>query len=82
MRPRILFVVQCLEIGGAETVLIGPLNTIDYSRYDVDIFLHSHHGEMMPFVPKEVNLLPEIPIYAQIERVTSMCSHRVMRANQ
>ena len=53
MRLRILFVVQCLEIGGAETVLIGPLNTIDYSRYDVDIFFHSHHGEMMPFVPKE-----------------------------
>ena len=66
-KPRILFVMHYLEIGGAETALIGLLNTIDYSRYDVDLFLHSHHGEMMPFVPKEVNLLPEIPIYAQIE---------------
>ena len=68
MKPRILFVMHYLEIGGAETALIGLLNAIDYSRYDVDLFLHSHHGEMMPFVPKEVNLLPEIPIYAQIER--------------
>ena len=68
MKPRILFVMHYLEIGGAETALIGLLNTIDYSRYDVDLFLHSHHGEMMPFLPKEVNLLPEIPIYAQIER--------------
>lgn len=67
-KPRILFVMHYLEIGGAETALIGLLNAIDYSRYDVDLFLHSHHGEMMPFVPKEVNLLPEIPIYAQIER--------------
>ena len=68
MKPRILFVMHYLEIGGAETALIGLLNAIDYSRYDVDLFLHSHHGEMMQFVPKEVNLLPEIPIYAQIER--------------
>ena len=68
MRPRILFVMHYLEIGGAETALIGLLNAIDYSRYDVDLFLHSHRGEMMTFVPKEVNLLPEIPIYAQIER--------------
>lgn len=68
MKPRILFVMHYLEIGGAETALIGLLNAIDYSRYDVDLFLHSHHGEMMQFVPKEVNLLPEIPVYAQIER--------------
>ena len=67
-KPRILFVMHYLEIGGAETALIGLLNTIDYSRYDVDLFLYSHHGEMMSFVPNEVNLLPEIPIYAQIER--------------
>ena len=68
MKPRILFVMHYLEIGGAETALIGLLNAIDYSHYDVDLFLHSHQGEMMAFVPKEVNLLPEIPIYAQIER--------------
>ncbi len=68
MKPRILFVMHYLEIGGAETALIGLLNAIDYSRYDVDLFLHSHRGEMMAFVPKEVNLLPEVPIYAQIER--------------
>ena len=68
MKPRILFVMHYLEIGSAETALIGLLNAIDYSRYDVDLFLHSHQGEMKTFVPKEVNLLPEIPIYAQIER--------------
>ena len=68
MKPHILFVMHYLEIGGAETALIGLLNAIDYSRYDVDLFLHSHHGEMMAFVPKEVILLPEIPVYGQIER--------------
>ena len=68
MKKRILFVMHYLELGGAETALIGLLNAIDYSKFDVDLFLHSHRGEMLPFVPKEVNLLPEIPLYAQIER--------------
>lgn len=56
-----------MEIGGAESALIGLLQAIDYSRYDVDLFLHAHRGEMMQFIPKEVNLLPEISAYACIE---------------
>lgn len=57
-----------LEIGGAETALIGLLNAIDYSRYDVDLFLYSHRGEMMAFVPKEVNLLSENQSYSCLEK--------------
>lgn len=56
-----------LELGGAETALIGMLQAIDYIRYDVDLFLYAHRGEMMQFIPKEVNLLPEIKEYAHIE---------------
>ena len=56
-----------LEIGGAESALIGLLQSIDYTRFDVDLFLHCHRGEMMQFIPKEVNLLPEIKEYAHIE---------------
>ena len=56
-----------MEIGGAESALIGMLQTIDYTRYDVDLFLHAHRGEMMQFIPKEVNLLPELKVYAHIE---------------
>lgn len=67
-KKRIFIAMHYLEIGGAETALIGLLQALDYSRYDVDLFLYAHRGEMMQFVPKEVNLLPEIPIYAQIER--------------
>ena len=56
-----------MEIGGAETALIGMLQAIDYFKYDVDLFLYAHRGEMMQFIPKEVNLLPEIKAYAHIE---------------
>ena len=57
-----------LELGGAEAALIGMLQAMDYDRYDVDLFLHSHQGEMMQFIPKEVNLLAEIKEYSMIEK--------------
>ena len=67
-KKRIFISMHYLELGGAETALIGMLQSMDYSRYDVDLFLHSHRGEMMQFLPKEVNLLPEIQEYAMIEK--------------
>ena len=60
--------IHYLEIGGAETSLIGLLGAIDYSQYDVDLFVYSHRGELMRMIPPQVHLLPEIPVYAQIER--------------
>ena len=56
-----------MEIGGAEMALVGLLQALDYTKYDVDLFLHAHRGEMMQFIPKEVNLLPEKKEYAHIE---------------
>ena len=56
-----------MEIGGGEISLIGLLQAIDYTQYDVDLFVYSHQGELMQFIPQEVNLLPEIAEYAQIE---------------
>ena len=67
MKKRIFISMHYMEIGGAESALIGMLQSIDYSRYDVDLFLYAHRGEMMQFIPKEVNLLPEIKEYAHIE---------------
>ena len=57
-----------MELGGAEISLVGLLQAMDYSKYDVDLFVYSHRGDLMQYIPKEVNLLPEIPAYAQIER--------------
>ena len=56
-----------MEIGGAEISLIGLLQSIDYTLCDVDLFVYRHTGELMEFIPKEVNLLPEIGAYTQIE---------------
>lgn len=67
MKKRIFISMHYMEIGGAEMALVGLLQALDYSKYDVDLFLHAHRGEMMQFIPKEVNLLPEIKEYAHIE---------------
>lgn len=67
-KPRILIVMHYLEIGGAESALIGLLQTLDPSRVDVDLFLYDHRGELMKFVPKWVNVLPVIPEYSMLER--------------
>lgn len=67
-KPRILILIHYLEIGGAEISLIGLLNAIDKAKYDVDLFVYSHQGELMQLIPEGVNLLPEIPKYSTLER--------------
>lgn len=61
-------VMHYLEIGGAETALIGLLNALDPNRVEADLFLHDHRGEMMQFVPSWVNVLPAIKQYTVLER--------------
>lgn len=67
-KTTILFAIHYLELGGAEMSLIGLLDALDYTKYDVDLFVYSHRGELMELIPPQVHLLPEIPEYAQIER--------------
>lgn len=55
---RVLIVSHAMEIGGAERALLGLLNSFDYSNYQVDLFLARQEGELLKFLPKQVNLLP------------------------
>ena len=68
MKKRLFIAIQYLEIGGAERSLIGLLNAIDYNRYEVDLFIYRHTGEFMNFIPKEINVLPEIKKYTTLSR--------------
>lgn len=67
-KPRIFIAMHYMEIGGAETALVGLLNALDPARVDVDLFLYDNRGEMMLFIPEWVNLLPQIPKYSVLER--------------
>ncbi len=63
-RKRIIIVSHALELGGAERALLGLLENFDTTKYEVDLFLMRHSGEMMNSIPNDIHLLPEIPQYA------------------
>lgn len=67
-KPHIIILMHYLELGGAEMALIGLLNALDPKRVDVDLFVYSHQGPLMEYIPKWVNLLPEISSYSVIEK--------------
>lgn len=54
---KILIVHSNMDIGGAETSLLGLLKSIDYSNYIVDLLLLDPVGDLINLIPKEVNLL-------------------------
>ena len=58
-----------MELGGAESALLGLLQSVDPARVDVDVFIYSHRGELMKFLPTDkINLLPEIEAYSLTEK--------------
>lgn len=74
MKPRILILMHYMELGGAESALLGLLQSIDPDRVDVDVFIYDHRGELMKYIPTDkVNLLPEVTAYKMIERPFMEC---------
>lgn len=63
---KILIFSHAMEIGGAEKALLGLLETIDATKYSVDLFLMRHTGELMKYIPGKINLLPEISEYSSL----------------
>ena len=68
VKKKIFISARCMEIGGIERSLLGLLDTIDYGKYDVDLFLMSHTGPFMSMIPSEVTLLPEIKAYSLMDK--------------
>ncbi|MCD7864663.1 MAG: glycosyltransferase [Clostridiales bacterium] len=68
MKKKILFVTHAMELGGAERSLIGLLDAIDPERYDIDLFLLRHEGELLCQIPQYVNVLPAVPAYTVLAR--------------
>lgn len=65
---KILIVSHAMELGGAERSLLGLLDAIDPKRYEIDLFLLRHTGELLSYIPAYVHLLPEIPEYTVLAR--------------
>ena len=57
-----------MALGGAESALLGLLQSNCPDKADIDLFLYDHRGELMHFIPDDVMLLPPIEAYSMIER--------------
>ena len=67
-KKKILIVSHAMEIGGVEKALLGLLENIDTKEYQVDLFLLRHEGELLKYIPDNINVLPEIPAYSVLAR--------------
>lgn len=65
---KLLFAYSEMVLGGSTTSLISLLSELDKERYDIDLILYKNRGEMLPYIPEGVNLLPEAYIYGQYNR--------------
>lgn len=56
-KKNILFVMNNLNIGGAEKALVSLLQVFDYKKYNVDLLLLKKEGAFLKLVPDTVNIL-------------------------
>lgn len=62
-RIKLLFCIDDLAMTGASKSLVSLLQVLDYSRYEVSLFLFCQSGCFLKDVPSEVRVLSEIPAY-------------------
>lgn len=61
-KTKLLFVIPSLGAGGAEKSLVNLLVELDYTKYEVDLFLIAKNGMFQQLVPTEVNILETPPL--------------------
>lgn len=66
---KLLFVYDCMMMGGTTTALIPMLDSIDAEKYSVDLLLYNYDGPFMEYIPEKVNLLP--PAYKETRWLSS-----------
>lgn len=60
----IFIMAHSMDIGGAEKSLLGILENIDVTQYQVDLFLLRHEGELINYIPDGINLMPPNKYYS------------------
>lgn len=71
MKKKLVFVIESLQLGGAEKSLVTLLQNLDFDRYEVDLIIFHQNGFFKDFVPKEVNQIyqpfPRISFFDRLE---------------
>lgn len=80
MMKKIFVAMHYMELGGAESALLGLLQSVDPKRAEVDVMIYDHRGELMHYIreeervrskeclPPRFHLLPQVEAYAMLER--------------
>lgn len=68
MNKRIIITMHYMELGGAERALLGLLEALAEWDGQVDLFIYSHQGELMEYIPQGIHVLPKNPVYAAFEK--------------
>lgn len=55
---KILFVIDSLNVGGAEKSLISLLNNIDISKYQISLLILSLNNQLVRQLPKDIEIIP------------------------
>ena len=71
MKKNILILHFNMELGGAETSLLGLLDAIDYEKYTVDLLLYAREGILLSEINSNVRILPEIIEYKALTKSIS-----------
>lgn len=68
-KPKIIILMHYMELGGAETALLGLLYSLNPEKVDVDLFVYDHRGVFFPLIPiDKINILPMVEEYSMLER--------------
>ena len=65
MKKSILFLVSNMHTGGVSKSMTSLLNVINTDKYDISLLLISSNGELMPLIPKSINIITN-PILAAL----------------
>lgn len=63
---NLLIVADSLTTGGLEKTLIDLCNNLDYSKYNVDLYLFNEGRDLVSQLNSNVNLLPDSPYFATV----------------
>lgn len=68
MKKRLLFVIDSLTCGGAEKSLVTLLNSMDYSRFDIDLMMFRRGGAFENLVPDSVHIIAAPHYFEQLQQ--------------
>lgn len=63
---NVLIVADSLSMGGLEKTLIDLCNNLDYTKYNVDLYLFNEGRDLLPKLNEKVGLLPDSPYFANV----------------